>query len=601
MTRSIAALLCAGLLLASAGPARADDRAMEQYLLSVPTAASAQSDATRINAESHYASTPGDFHIATWMRDELTAAGFNAKLEEFYSDVPFSRKVELSIVGGKHPVRLALGEVPIASDPDGSRRDAGPPFNAWSGSGDITAPLIDAGHGLESDYAALTTRGLNPKGSIVLIRYGREFRGLLAKRAQDRGARGVIFFSDPTDRDGSQRGAAYPDGPFRPLGSVQRGSLGSGQIFIPTLPVNANVAAQLTDIMTGGISRQQIHLAVEMIVKHATLWNTVGVLIGKDPTHEVVLGAHRDAWVYGVTDNGDGISNVLEAARALGYIYKSGWRPQYSIVIVGFDGEEIGEVGSQAYVRMHKHELESGALAYINSDESETGAMFGASAAAALENLVIPATYTVKDPAQPSRPLASRWQSQDGGSNIYGPAGGSDFESFLYDLGTPIMDFGFQGIFGVYHSSFDDLNFAQTQADPGWVNHTAIAQLIGLLAMRIASGAQPYQLAAYAPRMRGALTKLGSSGDLSPLAATIGRFASRAANADTRGADGNQEIAIVHRLDKLFYGRNGYAPVAFPAVSAAIASGNQAAISAAVGRSAHDLDDISSAIASATR
>ncbi len=604
MTRSIAALLCAGLLISSAGTAHADDRALEQYLLGVPTADSALHDATRINQESHYAGTPGDYHIATWMRDRLSEAGFNAKLEAFPYDVPFLWKSEISIQNGKHPTHLALVETPIPSDPDGSRKDAGHPFNAWSGSGDVQAALIDAGHGLDADYRALATRNVSPRGSILLVRYGREFRGLLAQRAQDHGASGVIFFSDPADGDGSQRGPAYPDGPYRPLGAVQRGSLGQGQITIPTLPVSANVAAQLIGSMRNGMSTSQIRFTVRMVLKHETLWNTVGVLVGKDPTHQVILGAHRDAWVYGVTDNGDGISNVLEAARALGYIYQSGWRPQYSVVIVGFDGEEIGEVGSKAYVRMHHDALERGALAYINDDESETGQVFSASAAAALEDLLLPAAWTVKDPAQQARPLASRWNAQPGGAQIRGPAGGSDFESFLYDVGTPVMDFGFEGVFGVYHSPWDDLNYAQTQADPGWVNHNAIAQLVALLAMRMASGAPPYRLAAYAPRMRDALSKLagGSSSpaDFSPLVASIGRFASAATRADERGADGNREIAIVHRLDKLFYGRNGYAPVAFPWVSDALAAGNPAALSAAIGRTTHDLDDISSAIAGAT-
>ncbi len=606
MTRCIAALLCAALLLSVAGTARADDRAMEQYLLAVPTAASAQSDATRINAESHYAGTPGDEHIAIWMRDQLAAAGFNASLETFTSDVPFSRKLALSIVNTKKGTWLPLGEIPIPSDPDGSRKDAGPPFNAWSGNGSITAALIDAGHGMDADYRALARRGINPRGSILLIRYGREFRGQLAKRAQDHGARGVIFFSDPTDRDGSQRGPAYPDGPYRPLGSVQRGAL-DRNVVIPTLPVNAVVAQRLIDALRpDGISKWVVHLTVEMNVKHnIPLWNTVGVLVGKDPTHEVIIGAHRDAWVYGVTDNGDGISNVLEVARALGYIYKAGWRPQYSIVVIGFDGEEIGEVGSKAYVRAHANALAAGALAYINSDESETGQFFGASATAALENLVLPAAWTVKDPAQPSRPLVDRWQAQQGGVQIHGPGGGSDFESFLYDIGTPTMEFGFQGVFGVYHSSFDDLNYAQTQADPGLVDHTAISQLIALLAMRIASGEQPYQLAAYAPRMRAAVSQLAarssSPSDFSPLIAAIGRFERRARNADARGAEGNREIAIVQRLDKFFYGRSGYAAVPFPMVSGALAGGSEAALSAAVGLAAHDLDDISSAIVDATR
>ena len=222
------------------------------------------------------------------------------------------------------------------------------------------------------------------------------------------------------------------------------------------------------------------------------------MLPGKDPTHSVVIGAHRDAWVYGVTDNGSGTSVVLQAARAIAYLYRAGWRPQYSIVVVGFDGEEVGELGSNAYVRMHHGDLESGCLAYINEDEITTGQYFGASAADALRDAILPATEEIPDPASPSQMIFNRWKAQQGGINVRGPGGGSDFEPFLYDLGIPILQVGFHGIFGVYHSGFDDLNYAMTQADPGFVNHRAISQLVALLTMRLASGIVPYRLTPYA-------------------------------------------------------------------------------------------------------
>lgn len=587
-----------------AGTARADERSDEQLVIDAPTAAAAQADSARINQESHYAGTPGDYHIAQWMRGELAAAGFVATNEVFTHDVPFSRFLGLEEFRYPHWVKYKLGEIPIPADPDGTRRDAGPPFNAWSGSGIATANVVDAGHGLPADYQALAARGIDVRTRIALIRYGREFRGELAKRAQDHDATGVIFFSDPADPDGSLHGPAYPDGPYRPLGSVQRGALNQGEIHIPTLPVTAINAQRILSTMNNGISNVPFRLTVQMdLDRNAKLWNTVGVLPGTDPTHSVVIGAHRDAWVYGVTDNGSGTSVVLQVARALGFLYRSGWRPHYSIVVVGFDGEEIGEVGSNAYVRMHYGELESGCIAYINEDEITTGQYFGVSSVDALRDAIVPATERISDPAMPSQKLYERWQRQPGGTTTRGPGGGSDFEPFLYDLGVPIMQVGFHGIFGVYHSGFDDLNYAMTQADPGFVNHRAIAQLVALLTMRLASGMVPYSLTPYAGTLRSDVTTLSGTQyrhDLSPLVAAIDRFAYRAGIADHRGIDGNAEIGIVHRLDKLTYGRSGYAAVALPAVNGAVARGDRAAISASVGRAVHELDDITSAIAAAT-
>ncbi len=596
------------LLLTAPATSGAAVNTNEQYVLDAMSSSRALQDSRRINQESHYAGTPGDYHIARWMQDVLSGAGFTASLEAFPHDVPFSRALSLEqYAGNKQWVKFNLDETPIAADPDGTRSDAGPPFNAWSGSGTVAASIVDAGHGMPDDYAALAAKHIDVRTRIVLVRYGREFRGLLAKRAQDRGALGVVFFSDPHDRDGSLRGPAYPEGPYRPLGAVQRGALEQGQITIPTLPITATNADRIIGDMRDGISRSPFRLSVTMLVKrNATLWNTVGVLPGKDPTHEVVLGAHRDAWVYGVTDNGSGVSILLEVARALGALYKTGWRPQYSIVIVGFDGEEIGEVGSEAYVRAHLGALESGCLAYINEDEATTGELFGATAAAALEQLVVPVTRSVPAPSTSEKvPLYTRWQQQRGGATVRGPGGGSDFEAFLYDAGIPIMDYGFGGIFGVYHSGFDDLRYAMTEADPNFVHHRTVAQLVALTAMRLANGTIGYTFAPYAGRMRSALAAIpnaeGHKGDLTPVRAAIDRFGTAASAIDRRGGNGNAEIQIVHSLNRLFYGRNGYAAVAFPDLSGALASGNGAAISSAAGRTAHTLDEIAGALANATR
>ncbi len=586
-----------------AGPARADQRADEQLLIDAITASASQADSARINQESHYASTPGDYHIAQWMRDELAAAGFNATLETFTHDVPFQTQTGLEEFGNTYWIKYKLGEVPIPQDPDGTRRDAGPPFNAWSGSGVTIANVVDAGSGLETDYKALAAKGVDVRTRIALIRYGAQFRGDLAKRAQDHGASGVIFFDDPASPSGSQSGPAYPDGPYRPLGSVQRGALIEGAITIPTLPVNALVARRVLATITNGISRVPFRLTALMTIKHgAKLWNTVGVLPGIDPTHRVVIGAHRDAWVYGVTDNGSGTSVVLQVARALGALYRSGWRPRYSIFVVGFDGEEIGEVGSTSYVHTHAGDLSSGCIAYINEDEITTGQAFGASAADALRDAILPATEGIADPALPSQTLYNRWSKQSHIIQVRGPGGGSDFEPFLYELGIPILSVGFHGVFGVYHSGFDDLNYAATQADPGFVNHRAIAQLVALLTMRLASGTVPYHLTPYATTLaNGTQTIAGTHmNDLAPLFAAINRFGRQAAITDHRGMNGNVEIDVVHRLDKLAYGRSGYAAVPLPAVNEAISSGNEAAISAAVGRAVNELDNITSTIAAAT-
>lgn len=557
----------------------------EATLLAVPSAAGAIASSRFINSQAHYAGSLGDKRLAQWMAQQLRAAGFRTTIESFTTLVPERRRVALQILS-RPVVKLDLHELPIPVDPDGTRPDAGVPFNAWSGSASVSAPIVNAGNGLDANYQALQRSHVDVRGKIALVRYGAEFRGLLAARAQRNGAAGVILYSDPSGRDGSANGPAYPNGPYRPLGSVQRGSLGQG-ITIPVLPVSALTAQRLLH------ARAPIRLTVDEPFVRKTLWNTIGVLQGVDPSQEVVLGGHRDAWVYGVTDNGDGISTLVEAAKALGTLARSGWRPQRSIVIAGWDGEEIGELGSTEYVRAHRDRLRAGCIAYVNFDEGESGEFFGASAAGAIAPLAAEIAAGVNDPLQPSRTLAARWQAQRGGAVVRAPGGGSDFEPFLYDAGVPTIDWGFAGPFGAYHSGFDDLRYATTQADPGFVNHQLMAQMLALVAYRLAGGPLHalYHLTQYADALRDDLANVprSYSAQIAPLSAAVDRFAAAASVSQASDAI---VLDAAHRLDLLCYGRNGYAAVPLPDVSAAVASGNPQSVATAATHTAAALNAI---------
>ncbi len=574
MNRRIATLLL--LLLATQTlPARSASQSPQDVLLATPTAAGALESSRRIDREMHYAGTPGDERLAQWMADRLHAYGFRTTIESFAALVPQPRRLALVILA-RHPIAVNLHEAGVQGDREGTRSDAGIPFDAGSASGTVTAALVDAGQGRETDYDALAAANVSVRGKIVLVQYGAEFRGLLALRAQQHGAAAVIFHS----------------GPPSPSGIVQRGSLGKG-ITIPVLPVSAKVAGRLLRANT------RIRLTVQERLVRRRLWNTIGVLSGRS-SQEVVLGGHRDAWVYGVTDNGDGISTLLETAKALGALARTGWTPRRSIVIAGWDGEELGELGSIAYVRAHADRLRARCVAYVNMDEGESGQIFGAEGAAALSPFVASSAARIADPAQGSRTLLARWEAQPGGAQVRAPGGGSDFEAFLYETGIPTIDSGFGGPFGVYHSAFDDLHYAQTQADPGFANHRAMAQLLAVMAYRLADDPLHalYRLSPYATLLRddlAAIVPASRAGDVALLSSAIARFASRAEAARRHVSDGIL-LDAVHRLNLICYGRNGYAAVPLPVLSAALETADASTIREAAARTAAALDAIAAEI-----
>ena len=623
-------VLCASALLAVAPPAplfgfspasSAVERNDEMRLLDLPSAQGAIDDAQTIGAHPHYAGTPADYALATWSRDLLAQYGFQARLEPFTTvvDAPKQLVVEYFPDGRIPPHRptraktygvgLDLREVGTAVDPATLDPAIGLPFNAGSADGDVTAPLVYVNHALPADFETLAHAGVSVRGAIALIRYGAGFRGDLVRNAQEAGAVGALLYSDPAD-DGAGRGATYPSGPWRPSGSVQRGSLGDG-IRIPVIPLSADNGRRLLATLrgpagpagwSGGLQSAYplargpgaVHMIVELERRTQTLWNTIGVLPGNS-NETVVLGAHRDAWVYGVTDNGSGTITLLEAARALGNLAGGGRRPRRTIVIALWDGEEIGLRGSQHYVDVNRENLRGGCIAYLNADEMVTGPRIEADAVGALAPLVTDVSRAVADPAQQRQTLRVRWERQRGGITVEPPGGGSDHASFLNGAGTPVAEFAFSGPFGPYHSSYDTTRYAQTQSDPGFALHRAAAQVYGVLAWRLANAdAIPYSFAAYVPALRSGLLQLdaraqrdGRSLDLVPIRRAIDAFAAAAQRRDdatAQGAGAAGALDAAQRLDALAYGQAGYAAVAFPELTAAYARGDAAALGAAVAR-----------------
>lgn len=559
----------------------------EALFLKGPSAAGARASSQVINEVPHYPGTPGDYRLAVYMRDAMRRFGLRAWLETFPATVYTPRLLQLQLLASP-VVTFDLHDAAIPADPDGSRPGVGLPFNAGSGNGDVRATVVDAGRGLDADYAALAGSGVRISGRIALVRYGAEYRGNLAARAGRHGAAGVIFYSDSRGRGGAQ-GPVYPNGPYHPPGIVQRGDvMGDDQrpLAIPTLPVTELTARRLLADMDGGkTTKDLVHLNVEMNASKTTLWNTIGEMEGSDPAQMVVLGGHRDAWVYGVTDDGSGISTLLEVARGLGTLHRAGWTPKRSIRIAGWDAEEIGELGSAAYVTAHRDELQRGCIAYLNVDEAASGPTLGAAGAGAL----VPMLDAVANDVLGAAAL-----------KVDAPAGGSDFESFIYTIGTPVADLGYSGPFGTYHTPYDDYRFAALYADPGFVHHRAVAQAVGAIAIRLSdAGAGAYRFAPYAQVLDdglAAMTKLAQRASLTlapGLGAAISRFEQTArAYAASSTHDERKALQAVQQLDLLAYSANGYASVAFPRVAAAIATGRQPSVDAAVASTTETLNAV---------
>ena len=633
--------------------------ALENRFLDIPSSAGALEVAAALAAQPHYAGSAGDYKLALYVRDRFKEFGFDTSMESLTARIDVPKKLVLELiptgfrpVSNKVPaytslakrnrrrgqptppstvvpigvtaepaVGLDLRELPDPNDADTANPAVGLPFIAGSADGDVTAPLVFAGHGLPADYALLDAHSIDTQGAVLLIRYGGDSRGGLVRRAQVHGALGVLLYDDPAD-DGAARGAVYPTGPWRPLTSVQRGSVGEG-VTVPVLPISAANARTLLAALHGPTAPRPwagalsvgypfargpaaVHMAVEMQRRTTTLWNTIGILHGTVPGQELILGAQRDAWVYGLGAGGGGTVTLIETARGLGFLAHTGWQPGRTIVLAAWDGEELGAYGSLAYLKRHGDEIRTNSIAYLNTEPSITGGTFGADAVAAIAATIADASHVVPDPAQPGNTLYDRYAFRTRGAlpPVDRGTGGIDRSAFLFGAGTPSANASFSGPFGPYHSSYDTLQFARTISDPQFNLHRAAAQLYGVAVLRLANAdVVPYHFSAYVAPMGSALRGLAALArtrrvnlDTRGFDAAIRRFAANAARSDAAtkrvatGGAADRELEAARILDLTAYGIDGDTGISFPDVVRAIREGDQNAVDLAVARARTTID-----------
>src|SRR5215204_5300068 len=440
----------------SADRASAQRRREEQFR-AVPAPNSAREHLRILTREPHIAGTKEDYATAVYVRDQLRSYGLSAGLKEYdvWLNYPNTPSV-LELITTRRQ-RLSVNEAVVPGDPSSSHPKITPLFNGYSASGDVTAPVVYANYGLPNDYDDLKKAGVDVKDKIVIVRYGNSFRGVKAKVAEDHGAVGCIIYSDPAD-DGYMQGDIYPKGPWRPVASGQRGSvqylfdypgdpLTPGRPAIPGVPrLKPEEATDLTRLPVqpiaydvartilsqlkgpvrprgfqgglpfayhaGGTTDIKLHLKTDMDYKMRTIWNVVARIGGNEEKDRwVVLGNHRDAWVFGAVDPNSGSSAMLEVGRGLGELLKQGWKPRRTIILCSWDAEEYGLVGSTEWAEEMADDLRTKAVAYLNLDAAVSGPNFGASSVPSLWKLIRGATRDIKDP-KTGKTVYQQWKDR---------------------------------------------------------------------------------------------------------------------------------------------------------------------------------------------
>ena len=531
---------------------------IEARFLAVPDAKLAGEELKTLTAEPHLASTPEDHKTAEYVAQKFRAAGLDTEIVPYrvLMNQPKAVHVDAFDAAGRTlmtgPAREHVaGEDPFQDDPRVVM-----PFNGSSGSGDVTGEVVYANYGRLEDFDQLAAEHIDLHGKIVIVRYGANFRGVKVYIAEQRGAVGVLIYSDPQD-DGYYKGDAYPMGAWRPDSGVQRGSVQylfkypgdpetpgvastpdlpdtsrispeGNQPHIISIPISYHDASPILQALKGpgvpqgwqgalpfryhlGAGGVKAHLVSQQDYQRRTIWDVIGKIKGTDyPDEWVVAGNHRDAWVYGAVDPNSGTAAMLEAVHGVGALLHQGWRPRRTMIFASWDAEEEGLIGSTEWVEQHAKELEK-AVAYFNIDVGVAGPDFSAAAVPSLKQFVREVTQSVPSPI--GGVVYDVWRNSkregnehrtsnappDGEARVGDLGSGSDFTPFLQHIGVPSTDVGSGGPYGVYHSVFDNYAWFTLNADPKFVYLQEMARIFGLEALRMAdTDVLPYDYVNYA-------------------------------------------------------------------------------------------------------
>ena len=529
-------------------------------------------------AEPHVAGSKRNNELARYIAAEWRKQGLEdvvIRRYDVYATFPKSTSLEMV---APVPYKASLREQAYDVDPDTKNPRVSPAWTGMSISGDITAPVVYAHSGNPEDYDLLRKNGIDVKGKIVLVRYSNpySYRGFKALTAQREGVAAILIYSDPAE-DGYKRGKVFPDGPYGPESHIQRGAitydfmvpgdpLTPGWASVPgakripleqassapkimALPLSWHDAKPLLENMDGplapgdwqgglpikyhlGGERVRARLRIDMDNSVKPYYVVEGRIRGAElPDEWVVLGNHRDAWVFGGVDPSSGTASMMEMTRALGRLKQDGIRPRRTLVICSWDGEEVGLTGSTEWGEQFADELRNKAVAYINVDSSTSGPNFEGSAVGSLAPMLVETSRTLQDPS--SKTLYDAWkessirrkkEAKEAGevtdANLVDTriGSGSDHTVFLNFVGMPVIGLDFDGPYGVYHSVYDDFYWMNHFGDPGYRYHTLMSQLWGVLALRLANAdVLPFDFAVYADNVRQFVDELAKGKELGQL------------------------------------------------------------------------------------
>ena len=539
---------------------RAEQQALEQRFHQLVNADSISAIHRPLSARPHPSGSDGSRAVIAHLERSLRRYGWQVERHDYQAWLSAPREVAVTLTAPAAR-ELSLREAAIAEDPTSSHPELGDGYIAYSASGDVTGEVVYVNYGLPADYEALRQLGVEVQGRIVLARYGRSHRAVKVHTAQEAGARAIVLYSDPAD-DGFARGAVWPPGYWRGEQMLQRGNAKMSWYFhgdpltpgvaatagairldparaptLPKIPVvaiswgearhvlaslgGAGAPASFVGRVPGvtyrtGPGPAALRVRVRMDDGLRPISNVVATLRGRTQPERVILfGGHHDAWTFGAVDPGTGSAALLELARVLGRMARTGWRPERTIQVAFWDAEEFGLVGSTEHAEHFRERLKERLIAYVNIDMYMRG-RFDPGGVPSLRDFVADVARSV---ATDSGSVYDGWAAEaarrEAGSapDLKALGSGADFVPFQDFLGVPTLSIEFIGAngygFGTYHTNYDSRAYVERVADPGFRQGVTMVRTLGALGLRLANAdVLPFRFSHYAGKLEAAVASV---------------------------------------------------------------------------------------------
>ncbi|KAI3403407.2 hypothetical protein KGF56_003828 [Candida oxycetoniae] len=447
----------------------------------------------------HISGSKGDIALARYIEQYMKNNGLhNVEINEFQSFINYPNKQEtfLRLADGsfnanlyeKHNENMEY----LAYNP-----------NALNTVDTISSKFLYLHYGTTKDYENLKQQGIDPKGKIILIKYGGDVpEPNKIHLAETYGVKAVVFITpkfESMQGDVIQRenvgltrmapGDILTPGWSSEGGYVTRLSWDKSETTpkIPSIPISWNDGEALIQKLNMGFKFEDgfssgdgnspdLQLKVSNIDRPVhPIWNVVGSIDGREQGDKgIIIGMQRDSTCYGTIGTNTGIAVFLEMIKVFTSLQRRyQWTPSRSIYFASFDATEYNLAGSTEWIENQKQSLRKDGYLYVDISDLISGDDLHINMHPFLFKSVFKALFQVKAGDKTLLSLVERNKAENNFLEM------KNYIPFINLVNIPSLEIKYKGRPYPRNSCYDNFqNFEESNIDKQMLKHAQMVELL---------------------------------------------------------------------------------------------------------------------------